>query len=114
MTSAPAAEAVVHGNKAHSDGGWDAADKSSVPVQTRSDRFKSTDPSEFPDVTGFEAEWKLTPLKLVLPLITEKLDGSSYEYASAPVDGVSVEWVPRADTRIGTAGQPEEKASANA
>jgi Fe-S cluster assembly protein SufD len=125
MTPAPAASVnldaavvpvttVEHGNKAHSDGGWDAAGKSSVPVQTRSERFTSTDPSVFPEVTGFEAEWKLTPLKLVLPLITGELDGSSYGYSSAPVDGVGIEWVPRADARIGTAGQPEEKASANA
>jgi Fe-S cluster assembly protein SufD len=103
-----------HGNKAHSDGGWDAASKSSAPVQTRSDRFTSTDPSEFPEVVGFELEWKLTPLKTVAPLLNDTLDGSPYEYSSAPVDGVSVEWVDRTDARIGTAGRPEEKASANA
>jgi Fe-S cluster assembly protein SufD len=103
-----------HGNKAHSDGGWDAADKSSAPVQTRSDRFTSTDPSEFPEVQGFELEWKLTPLKTVAPLLNDKLDGSTYEYSSAPVDGVTLEWVDRTDARIGTTGQPEEKASANA
>ena len=112
MTSAPAAETVVlHGNNAHSDGGWDAADKSSVPVQTRSDRFTSTDPSAFPEVTGFEAEWKLTPLKLVLPLINEKLDGSTYEFTAV---GTTPEWIDRADPRVGSTGKPEEKASANA
>ena len=115
MTSAPAAETTVqHGNKAHSDGGWDSAGKSSVPVQTRSDRFTSTDPSEFPEVLGFELEWKLTPLKVVAPLLNDRLDGSGYEYSSTPVDGVSVEWVERTDARIGTTGRPEEKASANA
>jgi Fe-S cluster assembly protein SufD len=125
MTSAPAASAdsdlaavpvttVQHGNKAHSDGGWDAAGGSFVPVQTRSDRFTSTDPSEFPEVQGFELEWKLTPLKTVAPLLNETLDGSTYEYSSTPVDVVSVEWVERTDARIGTTGQPEEKASANA
>jgi Fe-S cluster assembly protein SufD len=115
MTSAPAAEAVVlHGNKAHSDGGWDAAAPAVVPVQTRSDRFKSTDPSAFPMVSGFEAEWKLTPLKLVLPLINDALDGSTYEYSSPAVDGVDVAWVDRTDARIGSTGMPEEKASANA
>jgi Fe-S cluster assembly protein SufD len=114
MTSAPAAEAVVHGNKAHSDGGWDSAAPGVVPVQTRSDRFTSTDPAAFPEVQGFEAEWKLTPLKLVAPLLNETLDGSTYEYSSSTADSVSVEWVPRTDARIGTTGQPEEKASANA
>jgi Fe-S cluster assembly protein SufD len=112
MTSAPAAETVVlHGNKAHSDGGWDAADGSFVPVQTRSDRFTSTDPADFPDVAGFELEWKLTPLKTVLPLINDTLDGSPYEIDAV---GATPTWIDRTDPRIGSTGQPEEKASANA
>ena len=95
MTSAPAAETVVlHGNKAHSDGGWDTAAGGFVPVQTRSDRFTSTDPSAFADVTGFEAEWKLTPLKLVAPLINDSLDGSAYEIDAA---GTTPEWIDRTD-----------------
>jgi len=65
-------------------------------------------------VSGFEAEWKLTPLKLVLPLINDALDGSTYEYSSPAVDGVDVAWVDRTDARIGSTGMPEEKASANA
>jgi Fe-S cluster assembly protein SufD len=100
-----------HGNRAHSDGGWDSAAKSSVPVQTRSDRFTSTDPSEFPDVTGFEADWKLTPLKSVLPLINDSLDGSTYDVSAV---GTTPTWVDRTDARIGSTGKPEEKASANA
>ena len=95
-----------HGNKAHSDGGW-----ALVPVQTRSERFTSTDPGDFPDVTGFEAEWKLTPLKAVLPLINDRLDGSVYEFSAV---GATPTWVDRSDARIGSTGRPEEKASANA
>jgi Fe-S cluster assembly protein SufD len=112
-TAAPTSP-TEHGNKAHSDGGWDSSEKSSAPVQTRSDRFTSTDPADFPEVLGFELEWKLTPLKAVEPLLNDTLDGSTYEYSSEPVDGVTVEWVSRADARIGTTGRPEEKASANA
>jgi Fe-S cluster assembly protein SufD len=82
-----------------------------VPVQTRSDRFTSTDPSAFPDVTGFEAEWKLTPLKLVSALINDPLDGSVYEIDA---QGTTPMWIDRTDDRIGSTGQPEEKASANA
>jgi len=104
-TAAPAST-VEHGNKAHSDGGW-----ALVPVQTRSERFTSTDPADFPDVTGFEAEWKLTPLKPVLPLINDVLDGSAYEFAAV---GTVPEWIDRTDARIGSTGRPEEKASANA
>jgi Fe-S cluster assembly protein SufD len=98
-----------HGNKAHSDGGW-----ALVPVQTRSERFSSVDPTEFDAVTGIEADWKLTPVSLVRPLIDEPLDGSPYQYSSTETDGTMVEWIDRSDARIGGAGLPEEKASANA
>jgi Fe-S cluster assembly protein SufD len=102
-----------HGNKAHSDGGWGSG-TSAVPVQTRSDRFTSTDPSKFPDVTGFEAEWKLSPLKIIAPLLNDALDGSAYEFEAPDVAGTSVSWIDRTDARVGATGKPEEKASANA
>jgi Fe-S cluster assembly protein SufD len=102
----PAETTIEHGNKAHSDGGW-----ALVPVQTRSERFTSTDPSDFPEVTGFEAEWKLTPLTAVLPLINDALDGSAYDFTAS---GTTPEWIDRSDARVGSAGKPEEKASANA
>ncbi|MFZ2964468.1 MAG: SufD family Fe-S cluster assembly protein, partial [Rhodoglobus sp.] len=90
-----------HGLKAHSDG--------PVPVQTRSERFSSTDPAEFPEVTGLELEWKLTPVALLRPLIDGALDGSPYG-----AEGAGIEWVDRSDARVGSAGKPEERASANA
>jgi Fe-S cluster assembly protein SufD len=102
-----------HGNKAHSDGGWDTATRV-VPVQTRSDRFKSTDASAFPDVTGLEAEWKLTPLKIIAPLFVSPLDGSTYDFDVTDAADVAVDWIARSDPRIGSTGTPEEKASANA
>jgi Fe-S cluster assembly protein SufD len=100
-----------HGAKAHSDGGWGSI---TAPVQTRSDRFHSNDPAEYPEVTGRELEWKLTPVALVRSLIDGELDGAAYAYASAQSDGLQVEWVPAGDARIGTAGAAEEKSSANA
>jgi Fe-S cluster assembly protein SufD len=101
-----------HGAKAHSDGGWD--DTSRVPVQTRSERFTSVDPAEFPAVTGLEVDWKLAPVSLVRPLIDGALDGSPYTYAAEEASGVTVEWVEPGDARVGSAGAPEDKASANA
>jgi len=97
---------------AHSDGGWDAPGY--VPVQTRSERFSSVVHGDFPEVTGLEAEWKLTPVALVRTLIDGTLDGSPYEYQAREVPGVTCGWVGRADARIGSAGRPEERASANA
>ncbi|MDF1479885.1 Fe-S cluster assembly protein SufD [Leifsonia sp. H3M29-4] len=90
-----------HGLTAHSDG--------PVPVQTRSERFTSVDPADFAPVTGLELEWKLTPVAAVRELVEGVLDGAPYEAA-----GESIEWIPRTDPRIGSAGLPEERASANA
>ena len=98
-----------HGIKEHSDGRFGF-----VPVQTRSARFKSTDVNDFEAVTGREAVWKLSPVGKFTDLTGGELDGSTYPIESTDVDGITVEWVGRDDARIGTAGTPEERASANA
>jgi len=103
-----------HGLTAHSDGGWDAEDKNFVPVQTRSDRPKSFEHADFAPVTGVEADWKLTPVKLIKPLLDDDLDGAPYPYEVDAPAGVVVEWVAKDDKRIASAGAPEERASANA
>jgi Fe-S cluster assembly protein SufD len=83
-------------------------------VQTRSERFTSVRHDDFPPVTGLEAEWKLTPVKAVRDLIDGKLDGSAYDIEAPAADGVTVAWVEPGDARVGSAGIPEERASANA
>lgn len=96
--------------KAHSDGG-DAY----VPVQSRAERFTSTSVDDFEKVTGFELEWKLTPISRIAALTEGELDGSAPATALPEgVAGVAASWVDRSDARIGTAGAPEERASANA
>lgn len=100
-----------HGATAHSDGGWASAP---VPVQTRSERFSSTDPTQFPDVTGMELEWRLTPVESIRPLIDGALDGSRYTAAEQPPVPGTVSWVPMSDDRVGSAGTPEDRAAANA
>ncbi|MHB1171492.1 MAG: Fe-S cluster assembly protein SufD [Lacisediminihabitans sp.] len=97
------------GSKQHSDGGWGL-----VPVQTRSARFRSFDVSDFEPVNGLETEWKHTPIAKVRPLTSVLLDGSPYEPIVTSSAGGQVAWIDRADGRIGRAGQPEERASANA
>lgn len=97
------------GYKKHTDGGWGL-----VPIQTRSERYASTAVEDFPAVTGREAVWKLTPIDRVADLIDGPLDGGEYEFTTTDVDGVDVSWVDRNDKRIGSAGTPEERASANA
>ncbi|WP_425435736.1 Fe-S cluster assembly protein SufD [Mycetocola miduiensis] len=97
------------GYKKHTDGGWGL-----VPIQTRSERFASTNVEDFPAVTGREAVWKLTPIDRVADLIDGQLDGGEYAIDATLVNDVDVSWVDRTDARIGTAGTPEERASANA
>jgi Fe-S cluster assembly protein SufD len=88
--------------------------RSAVPVQTRSDRFHSTNVADFPDVTGREAGWKYTPVARIAELISGELDGSPYLYDATTAPGVTTSWITRPDARIGTAGKPEDRASANA
>jgi len=102
-------ETEQHGLKAHSDGG-DAY----VPVQSRAERFTSTSVDDFEKVTGFELEWKLTPITRITDLIEGELDGSAPALTFSETPGVTAAWVDRTDARIGTAGTPEERASANA
>lgn len=100
---------TVPGAAAHSHGPG-----SPVPVQTRSERFRSTNHADFPAVTGREAEWKLTPVDKVRDLIDGELDGSALPTTVTEAAGVSVEWVGVEDARVGSAGTPEDRASANA
>jgi Fe-S cluster assembly protein SufD len=102
-------ETDQHGLRAHSDGG-DAY----VPVQSRAERFTSTSVDDFEKVTGQEIEWKLTPITRIASLLEGELDGSAPALEITETTGVSAGWVERTDARIGTAGAPEERASANA
>jgi Fe-S cluster assembly protein SufD len=98
-----------HGFRAHSDGAG-----AFVPVQTRSERFTSTNVDDFDAVTGREQSWKLTPVARVADLIDGDLDGSAYRVDADQVDGVSVTWAAVDSVERGRAGVPEERAAANA
>ncbi|MGX5680463.1 Fe-S cluster assembly protein SufD [Schumannella luteola] len=101
-----------HGARAHSDGGWGAT---TVPVQTRSERFTSTRHEDFAPVLGVEIDWKLTPVAQVKTLIDDALDGSAYELTDQGSSAeATIEWVGMDDARVGSAGTPEDRAAANA
>ncbi|GGA56784.1 Fe-S cluster assembly protein SufD [Pseudoclavibacter endophyticus] len=85
-----------------------------VPVQTRSERPSSTNPADFADVTGREAEWKYSPVAKLHDLISGELAPANERIDDPGVEGVTISRVSRDDARIGTAGIPEDKASANA
>jgi Fe-S cluster assembly protein SufD len=85
-----------------------------VPIQARNERFSSTDVAAFPSVTGREAGWKLTPVDRLGALIEGELDGGRYPITVQGDGASTVGWSARTDARIGTAGIPEDRASANA
>ena len=102
-----------HGAAAQGDGGWDGADRR-APVSSRALRFASVDRDAFPVVQGYESEWKLTPVDAIRDLIEGELDGAAYPIHHPEVEGTTVEWIDRSDSRIGSAGIPEDRAAANA
>jgi Fe-S cluster assembly protein SufD len=102
------AQTGAHDVKKHSDG------RRVIPVQTRSERFTSFEVTDFPEVTGREVMWKFTPVAQLRTLINDTLDGSRYEIDTTDTPGVDVAWGDRNDARVGGAGKPEDKASANA
>ncbi|SIN74657.1 Fe-S cluster assembly protein SufD [Agromyces cerinus] len=107
MTSTAMPTAGQHGLVAHSDGAF-------VPVQTRSERFRSVNVEDFAPITGREHEWKLSPVAAFADLTGGELDGSRLAIETTDASGISFSYIPRDDARIGTAGTPEERASANA
>ena len=99
--------AEQHGFRPHSDGAF-------VPVQTRSERFRSVNVDDFAPVTGREHEWKLSPVAVFADLTAGELDGSRLPIDSTDAAGVTLSWISRDDARIGRTSIPEERASANA
>ncbi|WP_111720514.1 Fe-S cluster assembly protein SufD [Homoserinimonas sp. OAct 916] len=87
-----------------------------VPVQTRSERFTSVDAADFPALSSSQLEWKYTPITRVKALAGEPVNGARYEYTVTDEtgDALLIEWLDRTDRRIGAAGKPEERVSANA
>ncbi|MFZ8757559.1 Fe-S cluster assembly protein SufD [Microbacterium sp. HMH0099] len=78
------------GSTAHTDGGWGDASAPVVPVQTRSDRPWSFEPTDFGVPTGREVNWKHTPLDRIAPLFEDAAGGGiRYELGAAQAHLVS-------------------------
>jgi Fe-S cluster assembly protein SufD len=92
----------------------DTVAPSVIPVQSRSEFFSSDQVALFPAVTGREAQWKLSPVEKLRPLIEGVLDGHRYLVDSTPSTGFSVEWNSTTLVKRGVAGLPEDRLTANA
>ncbi len=99
-----------HGFRAHSDGDWE----NRAPVQTRSERFKSTDIADYPEVTGREVNWKFTPVAELGELLGGELRGGEQTAEIGEAPGLEVRSVPMDSEIVGRAGIPEDQAAANA
>ncbi|WP_374049223.1 Fe-S cluster assembly protein SufD [Sinomonas sp. ASV486] len=95
--------------KAHSHGGGYG-----IPDSSRAGRLTSYRLEDFPAVKGTEEEWRFTPLKRLGGLHKDALDGAAPAVVVEAPEQVRVETVGRDDARIGSAGIPEDRVSANA
>jgi Fe-S cluster assembly protein SufD len=95
--------------KSHSHGGGEG-----VPDSSRAGRLTSYKLADFKPLTGLEEDWRFTPLKRLRGLHSEVLSGPAPTVIVKGPEDVTVEGVGRDDQRIGTAGIPEDRVSANA
>jgi Fe-S cluster assembly protein SufD len=95
--------------KSHSHGGGVG-----IPDSSRAGRLTSYNLADFKPLTGLEEDWRFTPLKRLRGLHSEVLTGAAPAVTVSGPDRVTVETVPRGDKRIGSAGIPEDRVSANA
>jgi Fe-S cluster assembly protein SufD len=100
-----AGEAVKH----HSHGGGVG-----IPDSSRAGRLTSYNLADFKPLTGLEEDWRFTPLKRLRGLHSEVLAGAAPAVTVSGPDSITVETVARGDKRIGSAGIPEDRVSANA
>ncbi|MEL0135460.1 MAG: Fe-S cluster assembly protein SufD [Aquiluna sp.] len=99
--------AAQHGLEAHSHG--------NVPIQTRSERPRSTSVNDFPEITNRQEIWRYLPVDKLRGL-DEAVMGelSASEVAAELAPGTSMRWVDSTDPLVGSAGLPEERVSAAA
>ncbi|MET4591525.1 Fe-S cluster assembly protein SufD [Arthrobacter sp. 754] len=109
--NAAASKAPLAGEavKRHSHGGGVG-----VPDSSRAGRLTSYKLADFKPLTGMEEDWRFTPLKRLRGLHSDVLNGAAPSVTVSGPEQVTVETVSRDDKRIGSAGIPEDRVSANA
>ncbi|MEX5301447.1 UNVERIFIED_CONTAM: Fe-S cluster assembly protein SufD [Kocuria sp. CPCC 205300] len=83
------------------------------PDSSRAGRRTSYDVADFPKLTGKEEDFRFTPLKRLKGLHADALTGPA-PAVTVDSDAVRLETVGPDDARIGSAGIPEDRLSANA
>ena len=108
MTEAPA----QHGNKAHSHGGY--ANASEVPLQTRSERIRSTNVQDFAPISSREEQWRYLSASKLNGLDADTLEEFNGDISAKHPESVLTAWVGSDHPSFGAAGTPEDRTSAAA
>jgi len=96
-----------HGIEEHSHG--------LVPIQTRSERPRSTSVNDFAQLSNRQEIWRYVPMDKLRGLDAEVMGEISQSQVSLELaEGVSASWIESTDPMVGQAGLPEDRVSASA
>lgn len=96
---------VQHGLSEHSHG-------FGVPIQTRSERLKSQQLADFPEISTREEQWRYIQSERLGGLDAEGLDEFSGDIETKFADGVEASWIDSSNELFGKAGIPEDRVAA--
>jgi Fe-S cluster assembly protein SufD len=102
---AGASETIQHGLSEHSHG-------FGVPIQTRSERVKSTKLADFAEISTREEQWRYIGSGELGGLDKSGLEEFSGDITATTADGVETSWIESDHKLFGSAGTPEDRVSA--
>jgi Fe-S cluster assembly protein SufD len=102
---AGASETIQHGLSEHSHG-------FGVPIQTRSERIKSTKLDDFAEISTREEQWRYIGSDELGGLDKSGLEEFSGDITASTADGVETSWIESDHSLFGSAGIPEDRVSA--
>ena len=102
---AGASETIQHGLSEHSHG-------FGVPIQTRSERVKSTKLEDFAEISTREEQWRYIGSDELGGLDKSGLEEFSGDITATTADSVETSWIESDHALFGSAGIPEDRVSA--
>jgi len=100
-----ASETIQHGLSEHSHG-------FGVPIQTRSERVKSTKLEDFSEISTREEQWRYIGSDELAGLDKSGLEEFSGDITATTAKGVETSWIESDHRLFGSAGTPEDRVSA--
>ena len=103
---------IQPGSSAHSHGY--VPGESDIPVQSRAERVRSTNVSDFAAISRREEQWKYTTSEQLRGLDEDSLSEFIGDFELKAPEGVTTAWVGADHPAFGAAGTPEDRPSAAA